>query len=129
MRIADVIPSAATTAATAMSGHGVCEACTPLQRKTDDRQGDGVIGRIAQKVERIGAQAYRTRYIIVHAELFFRFSWRTLLNSVSDGHVNSRFSFLVDRMDNEGSLLGARHARRARRHIRQSNSLDCRAFG
>ena len=33
---------------------------TPLQRKTDDRQRDGVISRIAEKIESIRAQAHGT---------------------------------------------------------------------
>ncbi len=33
---------------------------TPLQRKTDDRQRDGVISRIAEKIETIRAQAHGT---------------------------------------------------------------------
>ena len=32
----------------------------PLQRKTDDRQRDSVIGRIAQKIESVRAQAHGT---------------------------------------------------------------------
>jgi hypothetical protein len=31
-----------------------------LERKIDDRQRDGVVGRVAQKIECIRLQAYRT---------------------------------------------------------------------
>jgi hypothetical protein len=36
-----------------------CGAGAPLQRETDHDDSDGVVGRIAEKIQRIRAQAYR----------------------------------------------------------------------